>query len=253
MTSAPIAQMDWLTFISNMTSALAWPMVIAAIAFLYQKEIRHLVAGFRKLKVGPIEAEMFEHKVREIRQLAFSLPERNIPVEFGPKHERDGDTVPRAAEPMQDRTALREPVVAPTSNLHTNANSVEVEDDLLNTVEEAMRNGTEGSAIRSTWNLVEDALRSFAERNGLKPKPTVVMMLLDLKRNGLLSLEEYQLLRQLYELHNMATMTTIVFRHDTLLDFVVAASEILRKTGLSATPGRSSTLRAVAIGERVAG
>jgi hypothetical protein len=248
-----MAQMDWLTFISNMTSALAWPVVIAAIAFFYRKEIRHFIAGFRKLKVGPIEAEMFELKVREIRQLAVSLPERTIPLDVGPKDQRQEGSVHSPAVPAQGRSAPREPAVVPASDLQIRANPADVEDDLLNTVEEAMRNGTEAIAIRSTWNLVEDALRSFAERNGSNPKATVVTMLLDLKRNGLLSLEEYQLLRQLYELRNTAAMTTIMFRHETLLDYVVAASEILRKTGLSATPGRSASLRSVPFGERVAG
>src|SRR4051812_15444337 len=103
MTTTLMAEMDWLTFISNMTSALAWPVVIAAIAIFYQQEIRHFVAGFRRLKVGPLEAEMFELKVREIRQLAVSLPERSIEREFTPKHERNKDLVNHSAEPAQDR------------------------------------------------------------------------------------------------------------------------------------------------------
>lgn len=250
MGNTPTAQMDWLTFISNMTAALAWPLVIAAVAFFYRKEIRHLVAGFRRLKVGPLEAEMFESRVREIRQLAVSLPERTE-RNLNATSESDKDVAERPAETAPRLSAKRESTASSLPKAAPNVTASDIEDDLLKTVEDARRQGTEGLAIRSTWTLVEDALRSFAERNGSNPNATVVTMLLDLKRRGLLILEEYHLLRQLYELRNMAASTTLRFSHEVLLDYVVAASEILRKTGLSTLPGRSTALRSVPLGVKV--
>jgi len=249
MGSVPIAQMDWLTFISNMTAALAWPLVIAAIAFFYRKEIRHLLAGFRRLKVGPLEAEMFELKVREIRQSALSLPERAERELDTHDESRKEATIRNAKSPPH--VPAGEPTASSALEARPSAASRDIEDELLRTVEDAKQHGTEGPAIRSTWNLVEDALRSFAERQGSNPKASVVTMLLDLKQRGALTLEEYHLLRELYELRNTAAGTTLMFSHEVLLNYVVAASEILRKTGLTDSPGRSANLRAVPLGVRV--
>lgn len=228
--------MDILTFVSSMTGALAWPIVVAAIAYLYRSEIRQLLAGMRRLKVGPMEAEMFESKAREVRELAIALPQ-HLKTE-GEQTTGPGVKVPTQPEPPNQQST---PETA-------KPDWAAVDDRLLQLVEEARLWGTQRLALLDTWSVLEDALRSFAERHNRNPQASVVMMLLDLKHQSLLTLAEYELLRKLFDLRTSAAVASIGFSEEALLDYVAAASAILRKTGLSSAPGRSARLRASALG-----
>ena len=66
-------QMDILTFLSNMTGALAWPVTGFVIALVFRSELKTLVPLLRKLKAGPIEAE-FEREIRALELAASSVP-----------------------------------------------------------------------------------------------------------------------------------------------------------------------------------
>lgn len=57
--------MDWLTFISTMTSALAWPLVALVLGLVLRKKVLDLIPAIRKLKAGPIEAE-FELATKQV-------------------------------------------------------------------------------------------------------------------------------------------------------------------------------------------
>ncbi|NMD06875.1 MAG: hypothetical protein GYA66_02730, partial [Phyllobacteriaceae bacterium] len=59
--------MDWLTFISNLTAALAWPSAACVIALIFREQIRSLVSNLSKLKFGDVEAE-FSKEVESIRE-----------------------------------------------------------------------------------------------------------------------------------------------------------------------------------------
>lgn len=61
--------MDWLTFISELIKAIAWPAVTLVIAFLFRGQIRALLARLKKGKLGPTEFE-FEETVKELKQEA---------------------------------------------------------------------------------------------------------------------------------------------------------------------------------------
>jgi len=63
--------MDWLTFVTKMTEALAWPIAGVAILIVFRKQFAALVPQIRRIKAGPIEAE-FEHKLKELRAAADS-------------------------------------------------------------------------------------------------------------------------------------------------------------------------------------
>ena len=67
--------MDWLTFISEITKALAWPSVATTIALVFRGELRSLVGRVKKGKVGPAEFEFEE----EIRELKLEIP-RELPA-----------------------------------------------------------------------------------------------------------------------------------------------------------------------------
>lgn len=67
--------MDWLTFISKILEALAWPLAAVALVALLRKEIRQFLPLVKRLKAGPVEAE-FERELKELRTSAESQPRR---------------------------------------------------------------------------------------------------------------------------------------------------------------------------------
>jgi len=218
--------MDWLTFISTMATALAWPIAIVALAAHFRSEIRSLIAGMKKLKVGPMEAEMFELQVREAKSAALALPNRV--TDMGPaQYSTPGSnaTLPNLA-----------------------AKGGDIDSYLLDLVTSPAYRTAPRTGVLAVWNAVEDAVRSLAERSKADPKATVSVMLHELQRLGALSKEEFELLRKLSALRDEAYMSTGSITEDAALDYVAAASTILRKTGLSDKPGRSVNIRSVPLG-----
>jgi hypothetical protein len=59
--------LDWLTFLVEMTKALAWPLVTLAVAIHFRGELRSLLHRVRKGKVGLAEFE-FEQAVATLRE-----------------------------------------------------------------------------------------------------------------------------------------------------------------------------------------
>ena len=49
--------MDVLTFLTEMTEALAWPLVALILGLVFRKKLLDLIPAIRKLKAGPLEAE----------------------------------------------------------------------------------------------------------------------------------------------------------------------------------------------------
>jgi hypothetical protein len=60
--------MDFLTFISELIKALAWPAVAGAALIVLRKELRALLPFLRRLKAGPVEAE-FERDVNQLKEM----------------------------------------------------------------------------------------------------------------------------------------------------------------------------------------
>lgn len=52
--------MDWLTFISKIVEALAWPLVIVGVLFFLREELPRIVLSLRKLKIKDVEIEFGE-------------------------------------------------------------------------------------------------------------------------------------------------------------------------------------------------
>ncbi len=65
--------MDWLTFITKMTEALAWPVAGIVILVILRKHVAALVPHLRRVKAGPLEAE-FERELQELRAAAEVKP-----------------------------------------------------------------------------------------------------------------------------------------------------------------------------------
>jgi hypothetical protein len=65
--------LDSLTFIVELTKALAWPITFVVVALLFRKQLISLLGALKKGKVGPAEFE-FEREVRQIESAAADLP-----------------------------------------------------------------------------------------------------------------------------------------------------------------------------------
>lgn len=49
--------MDWLTFITKIVDALAWPVVALVLGLAFRRKLLELLPMLRKFKAGPVEAE----------------------------------------------------------------------------------------------------------------------------------------------------------------------------------------------------
>ncbi len=65
--------MDWLTFIVQMTRALAWPMAAVVLAIVLRRQLLTLISLIRHLKYGDLEID-FEKEIRIAESLAGRLP-----------------------------------------------------------------------------------------------------------------------------------------------------------------------------------
>jgi hypothetical protein len=73
--------MDWLTFIVELTDAVAWPTVALIALILWRRELTMLLGLVNKLKAGPLEAE-FNRKIEQVRDeapLALTSPRTDDP------------------------------------------------------------------------------------------------------------------------------------------------------------------------------
>ena len=71
--------MDTLTFIVEISKALAWPIAAVSIAFLFRKQVEKLLLRITKGKLGPAEFE-FEQAVLEIATEAPPRSEEGRPT-----------------------------------------------------------------------------------------------------------------------------------------------------------------------------
>lgn len=49
--------MDWLTFITKLVEALAWPITVLALGRMFRSKLLEIIPTLRKLKAGPVELE----------------------------------------------------------------------------------------------------------------------------------------------------------------------------------------------------
>jgi hypothetical protein len=78
--------MDWLAFISSMTSALAWPLAIGAIALFFRGQIISLLQDIKKLRVGDVELQLGDtvEKIREeVKEVEDDPDFEDVPVDPG--------------------------------------------------------------------------------------------------------------------------------------------------------------------------
>jgi hypothetical protein len=59
---------DWLTFISNIAHALAWPLSVVAIALLFRRSLLKLLPGLRGLEYGSLKITFGEQLLKTVEQ-----------------------------------------------------------------------------------------------------------------------------------------------------------------------------------------
>src|SRR5665213_3355697 len=101
--------MDWLTFTTKMTEALAWPLVALILGLVVRKRVLDLIPALRKFKVGAVEAE-FGIATRQILDEAVEV---------------SGQTSPLVdAAPLENGTAGDKGVVARLRNARSDPSGV---------------------------------------------------------------------------------------------------------------------------------
>ena len=66
--------MDWLTFISKVIEALAWPGVVAGLLLYLRKDLPRLIASLRKLKFKEVEVEFGEAAKKAAVETSAAVP-----------------------------------------------------------------------------------------------------------------------------------------------------------------------------------
>lgn len=66
--------MDWLTFFTKITEALAWPLTVLVIAFIFRKQVLNLIPSLKELTLPGGVAARFEGKLETLEIVATSAP-----------------------------------------------------------------------------------------------------------------------------------------------------------------------------------
>lgn len=69
--------MDWLTFITKLVDALAWPGVVVGVLLFLRKELPSIVRSLRKLKFKDVELEFGEAAVALAAETKRVVPQAN--------------------------------------------------------------------------------------------------------------------------------------------------------------------------------
>jgi hypothetical protein len=88
--------MDALTFLAEITKALAWPVTAVVLAVLFRSELRALLSRLKKGKVGSAEFE-FKEEVEELAKDIAEVSPQAKPVALKPETVNLATLNPRAA------------------------------------------------------------------------------------------------------------------------------------------------------------
>lgn len=170
--------MDTLTFISELTKALAWPVSFVIISALFRKQVIMLLSRLRKGKVGAAEFE-FEEAMKHLEESASELASSSD-SSVGVPSVRLVTTNPRAAIleswlGLEDKAidlAIRLDLIKPTARRNA--------DGAIRSIRKA------GILSRSNLNILEELqdLRNQAAHDpDFNPLPDAVMTYSQLARD----------------------------------------------------------------------
>ncbi|WP_440900408.1 hypothetical protein [Actinosynnema sp.] len=119
--------MTWLTFISQMTSALVWPVVVLIIVLVLRKPIGQLLTdpGLKKIKAWQFEAELDRVRSQAVEQLETASPPDEAPRVIAEELAADVSQAPVVAVLEAHRAIERElrDIVASSGETTTRASA----------------------------------------------------------------------------------------------------------------------------------
>ncbi|MDO9003602.1 MAG: hypothetical protein Q7V20_09140 [Aquabacterium sp.] len=164
--------MDWLTFISKMAEALAWPIAVLTVVLLLRGELLKIIPLLKKLKAGPLEAE-FEDSSKRVRVIA-EVVEEQAEVKPVPELEKPAAT-PLEANVKSEVTVTAEMPPEVAEGLKRlekqvaieRAKSAELEQRLALSIKQPDFSVRPSARILDSWREIEDALRSIIKAAGI--------------------------------------------------------------------------------------
>ena len=207
---------ELLKFISELISAVAWPLVTYLVFRLFKDELVKLIPFLSKISALGVEAE-FNRQLDKVEAVADAIAESPVAeTENKPQAAKEPqDDEPGPATPPIDRDITR-PVDEPS-----------VSDPV------ALRANPTGT-VMVAWQALDNALRLFAD--SALPLPGAARqfvhkrLILDMQKAGLLSEEEVESLLSLLALRNLAAHSSGTTISDTEAKrFNEIASKLARK------------------------
>jgi len=136
--------MDWLTFISEIAKALAWPLVVVILGLSFRDKISDLILMLRTLKAGPVEA-VFDSAAKQVA-LAAAREAAGTPSD-GQRPDAHAPDEPPAASERSEQGIL------------TALNKLERDD------------ADPAAAILDAWSSLDGELFRFGQQMGMAFSP----------------------------------------------------------------------------------
>lgn len=100
--------MDWLTFVSKVIEALAWPSVVAGLLLYLRKDLPRLITSLRKLKFKEVEVEFGEAAKKVAVATSAAVPLPGPDAKLAGENERDVERQLLAIADLSPRAAILE-------------------------------------------------------------------------------------------------------------------------------------------------
>jgi len=200
--------MDWLTFVSKLVEALAWPVAGIILGLIFRKKLLDLIPTLRKVKAGPLEAE-FELATKQV------LAET---VGLGPK----------AADAESAKP--------------TNGRGVE------STAARLVTARTEPTAtIIDGWSALDGELHKLGRQTGIvvDPLQSQQKVYQEIIASDVLPAGTKHLVRELRQLRNQVAHAQVIPTPDSAQDYLVAVERVVEliRNYRKKLPGYSAEVR----------
>lgn len=184
--------MDWLTFVSKLIEALAWPSVALVLGLVFRKKLLDLIPAIRKFKAGPLEAE-FELAAKEIRASAAEASAQSTPAASGELEGR--------------REEGRKEIVASLLNARSDPTGM----------------------ILEAWAKVDGELFRLGHQLGdiIDPLTSTTKVYQSVMSSDVLPEETRRLIRELRDLRNKVAHVKVVPTSDAAQDYVLAVDRVV--------------------------
>lgn len=227
--------MDWLTFISSIISAIAWPLSVAGIVWLLRDEIREALPSIENAKVAggvleltfgsvlPTTKQDLEESIEHTEKKTASAEEEASGGAAGDKGQPPGFPTTDRPSSMNKRPEHHR------SHSLTDADEqlrAKTRDDFLDTARVSPK-----AAVVEAWLLVELEIQRAAKRSGLNlsddPSPEEIVKRLA-TWNLTMPRRVIEYINNLHYLRNQAIHTTDPLTEKSAIDYIDTAQLLIR-------------------------